>query len=152
MASSHLHTRKEAVYTLKRLAEQAPLVDEISSIFANVLETTSYVDVILYGSTFHDIVASVAGALTHINTPAAIELLQSENSYVQELVATAIAYATIQKPGMVGPEIKQRVIEILALSTIVEIGNQELIAKTRQYIEALPAGENLEKRHLNSSD
>ena len=146
LASPHLHTRKEAVYTLKRLAEQAPLADEISSIFANVLETTSYVDVILYGSTFHDIVASVAGALTHINTPAAIELLQSENSYVQELVATAIAYATIGKPEMVDHEIKRRIIEILAISTIVEIGNPELIAETRRYIEALEAVKEFENQ------
>ena len=152
LASPHLHTRKEAVYTLKRLAEQAPLADEISSIFANVLETTSYVDVILYGSTFHDIVASVAGALTHINTPAAIELLQSENSYVQELVATAIAYATIQKPEMVGPEIKQRVIEILALSTIKEIGNQELIAKTKRRIEASKAVKEFENQRLEDKN
>ena len=85
LASPHLHTRLEAIFTLARLAERAPLVDEITPILVKVLETTHDTDVISHDMTFHDHI------ITTLKSPTTSVLLRSEHPYVQDRVLYTIA-------------------------------------------------------------
>ena len=104
--SPHRYTQAKAVHTLQTLGKQPTLVNLITPIFVEVLETTKDTEAIYYGFTFHK---TVARALAHINLPAMSELLRSENPFVRNLAVTTIA------------EEKQR---IKSLEAVKELENQ----------------------------
>ena len=108
LASPYRVTQAKAVYALQTLGTDPILVNLITPILVNVLETTEDTKlnyhnysstgvyhyyrtptVYYYGSSsFHEVVARV---LAHINLPAVTELLRSENVDVRNLAVSVIA-------------------------------------------------------------